>query len=111
MSRILLSVLALAFAVDTASADIPPPPGARERAYAAQIIAAGHACAEPVTFKELTGKRAKELQEQGLYASRVTCKGGKSYLVANPPRARPWLRPSGDAPAKPRPEPIVEPMR
>lgn len=111
MSRTLLSLFALAGLAAPALADVPPPPGVREKAYAEQIVAAGYACAEPVTYKALTGKRARELEEKGLYAFRVACKGGKSYLVANPPRPRPWVRPSGDVPVKPRPLPIVEPMR
>lgn len=107
MPRILLSVLALAFAVDAASADIPPPPGSRERAYAKQIRDAGFACAEPATFTFVEGERAKELDAKGLRGARVACKGGKSYLVANPP---PW-RNFREPPPADRPTPVIEPMR
>lgn len=105
--RALLAMMVLLGLAHDAAADIAPPRGARERAYAEQIRKAGHSCAEPVTFGAASGPRAEALGQRGLIATRVACARGEVYLVGNPPRFR--GPPSPDA--KPRPDPVVEPWR
>jgi hypothetical protein len=106
MRTILATMLCLGAAAPVA-ADIAPPRGARERAFAEQIRQTGRRCAEPLTYAAASGPRAEALDKRGLVATRVVCAGGEVYLVGNPPRRR--GPPAPDAPS--RPEPTVEPWR
>jgi hypothetical protein len=87
------SVLCLGLVLFPAAAvaDILPPPGVRERAFAEQISHAGHPCPTVSAFSEMTDEAARKLAQQGLVAYTVACTNGKKYLVANPPRQRGYV--------------------
>jgi hypothetical protein len=110
MSRVVLSILALLTTMCAASADIPPPPGVRENAFAEQIRETGHPCVAPVTYEYLEGKSVEEYTSQGLSVARVTCRNGLAYLVAVPPRRSGRNRPDAPNPAASA-LPIVRPIR
>jgi hypothetical protein len=88
--------------MQAARADIPPPPGARERALAEMVRAAGHACPDPAEYDRETGAAEKEFLDTGLIPYRVFCGDRKIWLVATPriPRR-----------AGAEPKTVVRPMR
>jgi hypothetical protein len=98
--RIALSLTALALLPNIAAADLLPPPGARERAFADEIVRAGHPCPTVSSFKELADEAARKFAAKGLVAYAVECGDGHKYLVANPPR-RHGYQPNAPEPPAP----------
>ncbi|MCK8783893.1 hypothetical protein M0638_05795 [Roseomonas sp. NAR14] len=88
-------------------ADVPPPPGYRERAIASLIVAAGHACPEVTGLGAADPQDAARLAAQGLDAALATCSGGARYVVGTPRRR--YGAPDPNAP--PLPAPQVWPLR
>jgi hypothetical protein len=95
--------LGLCLSAPMAHADIPPPPGQRERALAEQITKAGHDCPSVREILTVQSTTASDFDKRGLVPVIVVCSNGSRYLVANPRRGAPG--------AGPRPTPVVEPWR
>ncbi|MCW5746633.1 MAG: hypothetical protein KIT36_10590 [Alphaproteobacteria bacterium] len=104
--RLMIAIMAgLAWAVP-AWADIPPPPGSRERAAAALISDQGHVCGRVTRLDAAPKADAEALASRGLEGSTAYCDNGKRFLVAFPVR-----RPGPPQPNAPPPAlPLVKPL-
>lgn len=103
-----VAIAALAVGCASALADVPPPPGSRERAAAEKIRKAGYTCPRVVKRQAAsTGTPGfEQLTWGGSYPSLITCSNGKRFLVAEQPG---WKQLRGKQPPPP-PEPIVRPL-
>jgi hypothetical protein len=89
MYRICLSAILVAISVEFGSvaiADLLPPPGTEERLLAKTIQDAGYDCPEVASFAVSTSPESDDMTWGGNRPSIVTCKNGKKFLVAQPPR-------------------------
>jgi hypothetical protein len=100
---IVLLGLLLCLSAPSADADIPPPPGLRERALAEQITKAGYNCPRVKEILTVQSTTASQFDKKGLVAVIAVCDNGSRFLVANPRRPSPGSGPS--------PTPVVEPWR
>jgi hypothetical protein len=103
-SAILLAAL-IGFPV-VAHADLLPPPGTEERLLAKTIQDAGYDCPEVASFAIATAPGSDDMVWGGNRPSIVTCKNGKKFLVAQPPRRRPGP-PAPDNPPPPKPPAVT----
>jgi hypothetical protein len=101
-----MALAGIALTLTAARADIPPPPGTRERFAAGLIRGAGYACANVDRFEESPAGSGANSFPAELDVSVAVCSNGKRFVVGTP-RRRPGP-PRPDAP--PPPQPVVRPL-